>query len=85
MVSTTYQLTIIIHIQQHLPLPLCATSTIVLMFGFVNDTYEVVEDTGPAIPRVSLIDGDLGDFAVTLIAAIDEDFAPTTAIGIMHK
>ena len=54
------------------------------MFGFVNDTYEAVEEARIVTPSVALIDGDFDDLTITLMAGINDDSESSTAIG-MHN
>ena len=52
-----------------------------LVFGFVEDTYQVMEDAGPATPSVELSTGDPGELTVTLTVASDDFFVDATAQG----
>ena len=55
--------------------------SIVLVFGFANDTYQVTEDALLASPSVSLISGDPGGFEITLTIATDDSSSMATAAG----
>ena len=53
-----------------------------LEFGFNPAIYEYEEDVGTGSLSVSLMEGDLGEFILILIAATFDNSTATTALGI---
>ena len=56
------------------------------MFGFVPDEYSFDESVGVGSLTVALLEGDLGDFDLTLFVSTEDDNVNATAKGnkIIH-
>ena len=52
-----------------------------LVFGFDPAIYEYEEDVGTGSLSVSLMEGNLGEFTLILIAATDDNSTAATALG----
>ena len=64
--------------------PVLFYGIIVLIFGFDPAKFETDEDSGAVSLSVSLLDGELGAFTVTLTAATEDNNTMATAIGIIN-